>query len=651
MKRYLTKSRFNLALECPSKLFYTGKRDIYYDKKIDDDFLAALAEGGFQVGELAKLYYPGGITVEELDHNAAIAKTSELLKKENVTIFEAAFVYENLFVRADIILKSQNKIELIEVKAKSIDPAAENFVTNKGAIKSEWKPYLFDAAFQKYVIRQQYPQFDVTAYLLLSDKSTVATVDRLNQQFLIYKDGGRSRVKVNPAAKQMDLGIQILYKVNVDQLVERIFAEKENGKSFSQLVREFSNAYFTDKQIAPSIGQQCAACEFFIRDMSINNGLRSGGHDCWKATGLTDEQLIQPLILDLWDFRKKQDYILAGKYFLTDLYRHDLETKPTLPGVSNLSRVDRQEMQIEKVRRNDTSHHLFKDSLRSEMVGWTFPLHFIDFETTSVAIPFNAGSRPYEQIAFQFSHHTVDSNGKVEHAGEWISMEVGDFPNFAFIRALKNELEKDNGTIFRYAAHENTILNMIYRQLMESSEPDKAQLCEWIKTITKSSKSSVEEWEGSRNMVDMRKLVLDYYFNPLTRGSNSLKYLLPAILQTSDFLQQKYSKPIYGSEISSRNFKDHSWIRLDSEGKITNPYQLLPRIHSEISNEMLDELLTDDELGIADGGAAMIAFARMQFSEMQNDERERIKNALLRYCELDTFAMVMVYEAWREWCK
>ena len=51
---YLTKSRFKLAEECPTKLFYTGKKD-YPDKKGEDPFLAALAEGGFQVGELAKL--------------------------------------------------------------------------------------------------------------------------------------------------------------------------------------------------------------------------------------------------------------------------------------------------------------------------------------------------------------------------------------------------------------------------------------------------------------------------------------------------------------------------------------------------------------------------------------------------------------------
>jgi hypothetical protein len=47
--RYLTKSRFKLALECPTKLFYTGKTDLYPYAKQEDEFLQALADGGFQV--------------------------------------------------------------------------------------------------------------------------------------------------------------------------------------------------------------------------------------------------------------------------------------------------------------------------------------------------------------------------------------------------------------------------------------------------------------------------------------------------------------------------------------------------------------------------------------------------------------------------
>ena len=48
--KYLTKSRFKLATECPTKLFYTGKKR-YANKSLDDPFLEGLAEGGYQVGD------------------------------------------------------------------------------------------------------------------------------------------------------------------------------------------------------------------------------------------------------------------------------------------------------------------------------------------------------------------------------------------------------------------------------------------------------------------------------------------------------------------------------------------------------------------------------------------------------------------------
>ena len=74
MPRYLTKSRFKLAQECPTKLFYTKKSDIYPDNKEVDPFLEALSEGGQQVGELAKLYHPGGVDVQTLKHEEALRK-------------------------------------------------------------------------------------------------------------------------------------------------------------------------------------------------------------------------------------------------------------------------------------------------------------------------------------------------------------------------------------------------------------------------------------------------------------------------------------------------------------------------------------------------------------------------------------------------
>lgn len=109
------------------------------------------------------------------------------------------------------------------------------------------------------------------------------------------------------------------------------------------------------------------------------------------------------------------------------------------------------------------------DGLRQEMAKWKFPLHFIDFETSRSALPFYKGLRPYEQIAFQFSHHKVemDADGeyKVTHQTQYINAKKGFFPNFEFVRQLKKAVGEDEGTIFRYMDHENGVLNDIRRQL------------------------------------------------------------------------------------------------------------------------------------------------------------------------------------------
>lgn len=80
---------------------------------------------------------------------------------------------------------------------------------------------------------------------------------------------------------------------------------------------------------------------------------------------------------------------------------------------------------------------------------------------------------------------------------------MGSFPSFTFIRKLKEALSQNEETIFRYAPHKNTILDMIYNQLQVSNEADKDDLYQWIRTINQSSGDSLIKWEGAINMVDM----------------------------------------------------------------------------------------------------------------------------------------------------
>lgn len=664
MPSYLTKSRFKLAQECPTKLFYTRKRDVYPDKSKEDAFLQVLADGGLQVGELAKLYHSGGVEIHEMDHAKALADTKALLQRDEAVLYEPAICFERLFIRVDVLVKRGNLVELIEVKAKSCDGrGAGEFLTKKGQPNSDWRTYLEDVAFQKYVLEHAWPEFDVTAFLMLADKSSSCPEDGLHQKFLLHTDDrGRRCVTVTAQLTDAELAQQILCKVDVDEVAEGILQEghygSEAGLPFASWVRELSDKYEQDARIPSEIGSKCGECEFLASAEEQAKGLRSGREECWRARlGWTDEQFEKPTVLELANFRKKDAFIAEGKVSLLDIEMEDLD----FGGLRSdrISPAERRWLQVQAAQAEEPVGELRRDELRTEMRSWNFPLHFIDFETSAPAIPLHAGRHPYEALVFQFSHHVVHEDGLVEHRGQYLHEERGAWPNFEFVRALKHELDQDDGSIFRYAAHENSMLAAIHGQLHDSEEPDRQELIDFIESISQPSRSSRKWPRPKRNMIDLCALVKDYYFDPAMGGSISIKDVLPAVLNSSDWLKQRYAAPIYGQPmhdttdstldyIPSLNFQAQTWVESDAQGKVRDPYELLPPIFADRKDDSEQHMSTDDAL--RDGSAAMAAYTRMQFAEMPLAEREALQQGLLRYCELDTLAMVMIYEAWREWC-
>ena len=607
------------------------------------------------MGELAKFYFPGGHDIRTLGHDQALRETSTLLQQDKVIIYEAAIAHENLFIRIDILVKNGTHFDLIEVKAKSIDrPDSDCFLTKKGdAVDSKWRPYLYDVAFQKHVLCRAFPDHTVSGFLMLADKTARCPTDGLNQKFRITTDAaGRKGITVSDRLSAADLDPPILCQVPVDEQVKMIWNNRDSKTphplSFQERINLWADSYARDEKIPPQPDALCAKCEFKTNPEDEASGRASGFKECWtQAFAWTEKDFQEPSVLDIWNCRKKKDFIADGLLKMAAVTEEDLKVKSdNRPG---LSTSERQWKQVEKVREGDPTAWLDHEHLRAEMDRWTFPLHFIDFETTMAAIPFNRGRRPYEGIAFQFSHHLVHADGRVVHQGQYLNAERGSFPNYDFVRALQNDLAQDPGTIFRYSNHENSYLNQIHQQLQDDQAhiPDRGDLCAFIRTITKSTSKSVEEWEGNRNMVDLWDLVKRYYYDPATNGSNSIKQVLPAILNSSPFLQQKYAQPIYGAAdgIPSLNFSDWQWIKME-QGRVVDPYKLLPPLFQDIPPDKLLLLSADDTL--KDGGAAMTAYARMQFEEMSDYERGELHQALLKYCELDTLAMVMIYEGWRE---
>ena len=117
--------------------------------------------------------------------------------------------------------------------------------------------------------------------------------------------------------------------------------------------------------------------------------------------------------------------------------------------------------------------------------------------------------------------------------------------------------------------------------------------------------------------------------------------------------KSKYSKPVYGTpEMPSLNLENKVWIEYEEDGKtVKNPYKLLTSVSTylDIPQEELDKMEREDDDTVSNGGAALAAYGKLQFSDTQMSQA--LEKALLCYCELDTLAMVFIWEYFNDCCK
>jgi len=391
--RYLTKSRFSRALECPTKLTYLDDR-AYANANDANEFLKALADGGHQVGALAKCLFPDGVEVDAIGHDAQVEQTMQLLEQDQVVLFEAAFRVGTLFIRVDLLRKSGNVIDLYEVKAKGFDPADPGFVGASGGFLSGMKPYLYDVAFQRHVLRQAFPDCHVNSHLVMPDASRTCKTAGLAQRLRIVKRGGRVRIEVDSSLMDGVAAREVLAIVPVDDLLDRLVADpmQMGGYTFAfdegiaMLVQQLDVQGW-----APRLGGHCKACEFRANGAS---SMRDGRLECLASRDSVRGHMAKAgkdTIFDLYNFRRIDPLIDEGKLLLLDLEPEDVKLKPV---DGEISASHRQWLQVEESNQALAGPFLRGQTLEEALASLVYPLHFIDFETSRPALPFHAGRRP-----------------------------------------------------------------------------------------------------------------------------------------------------------------------------------------------------------------------------------------------------------------
>lgn len=134
----LSKSKFLAGWQCPLRLWYDIRMPELAPKTPRS--LQAIFDVGHEVGLIAHRRYPGGrLIAEEYDqHSQAIESTRAAMADKNVpAIFEAAFEYDGIRVRADVLERNGSGWNLIEVKSST----------------SVKEVNVYDVALQYYVLK------------------------------------------------------------------------------------------------------------------------------------------------------------------------------------------------------------------------------------------------------------------------------------------------------------------------------------------------------------------------------------------------------------------------------------------------------------------------------------------------------------------
>jgi hypothetical protein len=492
-----------------------------------------------------------------------------------------------------VLRKQGNSFDLIEVKSKAGDSneyrAGTMFTGARGGIRSDWREYLEDIAYQAGVLRATYPKAAVHCFLLAPDKAKTARLDGLCQRFRIRREGRAVEVDVLGDPKEL-LREDILTLFSADAEVDAL-AEEVAAAAKQLMPGLLPNL----KKLPSQIGYDCRTCEYRTEDGGENHGFA----ECWGALAS-----IKPHVFDLYQLRLAKG--TNGEPIVNELVEKGRASLFDIPtSACNSAYGPRQIIQLKHTR---SGREWIAPALRGELAGLKGPLHFIDFETSTVALPYHKGMRPFELVAFQWSCHTLTAPSSQPTHQEWINCERA-YPNVEFARSLRKAVG-DKGVLMTWSNHERTTLRTIADKI-EDYFPTEAKLAAWLRGAA----------DGGR-IVDMCALAKDGYFHPEMKGSLSIKYVLPAIWRNN-------------AELPEVPWFRKYWATKD--GAVLNPYATLPRLPIGEKDELVNE-----------GTGAMRAYQAMLYGEEASDAvtKENWKRLLLQYCELDTMAMVVIFEHW-----
>lgn len=370
-------------------------------------------------------------------------------------------------------------------------------------------------------------------------------VDDVAYQYFVLSNLGLNVKKAcivyinNEYRRASELDIQQLF--TIEDLTEEVTQKQDEIKSNIDFINDYMEMYGADSEPDSVIDQHCFkpySCSFW--DYCTRN-------------------LPSPNVFDIsgMQTRTKLKQYRQGNVSFDDLENEKLNPK-------YLEQID--------FELNDREPKINVSAIEEILNQLNYPLYFIDYETCQYAIPKYEGTKPYQQIPFQYSLHIIMEPGApIEHR-EYLAEINDDDLVETFARRMIEDMPEDGSVIVYNKAFEatrNREIGEMYPELKD--EMDRI----------------------NSNMVDLMVPFKnrDYYTREM-KGSYSIKYVLPALYPDNPELD-------YGE---------------------------LSLIHK--------------------GDEASQAFLSLKDKPVA--EQEKIREGLLEYCKLDTYAMVKIWEKFQQ---
>jgi hypothetical protein len=188
-----------------------------------------------------------------------------------------------------------------------------------------------------------------------------------------------------------------------------------------------------------------------------------------------------------------------------ELYNNDILHLKDIPEDFPLN--DKQWMQVQSELNNET--FIDKDAIRSFVCDLKYPIYHLDFETFTSAVPMFDGSRPYQQLVFQYSLHIEHEDGRLEHK-EYLAEINGEDPRIQFIERLIEDCGESGDILVYNISFERGKL----RDLIDFSPIHAHSIQKIIDRLKDLMIPFQERW----------------YYTPEMKGSYSIKKVLPALV-------------------------------------------------------------------------------------------------------------------------